>query len=132
MSSQRNRIGSTSACKCDHCKSKVKHDDATAIGCEKCGNWFHGACVSLSADEVSWMGKIKNCRWICDHCLEMDTFKYESKFCSMFNEATDLINNIKSTVLSTVECEIPRSIEKSLTAQINENVVKAHVETKTS
>ena len=43
----------------------------------------------------------------------------------MFNEATDLSNNIKSTVLSIVECEIPRIIEKSLPEQINENVVKA-------
>ena len=43
----------------------------------------------------------------------------------MFNEATDLSNNIKSTVLSAVECEIPRIIEKSLPEQINENVVRA-------
>ena len=43
----------------------------------------------------------------------------------MFNEATDLRNNIKSTVLSIVECEIPRIIEKSLPEQKNENVVKA-------
>ena len=43
----------------------------------------------------------------------------------MFNAATDLINNIKFTVLSTVECEIPHIIKKSLPAQINENVVKA-------
>ena len=63
--------------------------------------------------------------WICDNCLKVDIFKYEAKICTMFNEATDLINNIKSTVLSTVECEIPRIIEKSLPAQINENVVRA-------
>ena len=64
--------------KCDHCKSKGKHDDTTAIGYEKCGNWFHGACVSLSADEASSMSKIKNCLWICDDCLEVDIFKYEA------------------------------------------------------
>ena len=47
MSSQRNRIGSTSACKCDHCERKVKHDDATAIGCQKCGCWFHRVLLSV-------------------------------------------------------------------------------------
>ena len=127
MSSQRKRVGSTSTCKCKHCKRKEKHDDITAIGCEKCGNWFHGSYVSLTADEVSWMGKIKYCILICDNCLEVDIFKYEAKFCTIFNEATDLINNIKSTFLSPVECEIPRIIEKTLPAQLNENVVKAFI-----
>ena len=99
MSSQRNRIGSTSACKCDRCKRKVKHDDATAIGCEKCGNWFHGACVSLSADEVSRNVKSKIAFLISDNCLEVDIFKCEAKFRTMFNEATDLINNIRSSFI---------------------------------
>ena len=43
----------------------------------------------------------------------------------MFNESTDSINSIKSTVLSTVEYEIPLIVKKSLPAQLNENVVKA-------
>ena len=71
------------------------------------------------------MGKIKISLWICDNCLEVDILKNEAKFCTRLNEATDLINNIKSTILSTVECEIPRIFEKSLLAQINENVVEA-------
>ena len=91
----------------------MKHDDVSAIGWEKCGNCFHGACVSLSADKVSWMGKIENCIWVFDNCLEVDIFKYEAKFCTIFNKATDLINNIKSTVLPTLECETPRINEKS-------------------
>ena len=28
-------------------KVKKKHNDVTTIGCEKCGNWFHGACDNL-------------------------------------------------------------------------------------
>ena len=64
----------TSNPKCPTWKKTVKNDDMTAICCEKCGNWYHGVCVSLKIDEVKWLGAARNCVWLCEICISSNIF----------------------------------------------------------
>ena len=41
------------------CRKTVRDDDNSDIMCEKCSMWFHGAGVSLTVDEVVWLGNKK-------------------------------------------------------------------------
>ena len=102
MSAQNSKQGTNSrsaVAKCS-CKKMVKDDDPSGIGCHECVKWFHGQCVSLSDDEVKWLGSRMNCLWMCDACLESNSpILPETKSLSLQND------NIK-TYLKSISGEI--------------------------
>ena len=71
---------STSSSKCGTCKKIVKDGDKSGIACDNCGVWYHGACAKLSQEDVTLMGRIKGCLWLCDSCLNDDVFNSEAKY----------------------------------------------------
>ena len=73
-------------CKCSVCKRNIKDNDKSAISCGKCELWFHGLCVSLSVDDVDWLGARKNCKWICDTCDSDQLFPSEAKLTKTLDE----------------------------------------------
>ena len=64
----------------------MRDDDNSGIKCEKCSMWFHGACVSLTVDEVVWLVNKKNCLWICDRCINSTVFESEAKLKSLIEK----------------------------------------------
>ena len=117
MAFRRNRIGSKQpSCKCFKCKKVVKDDGISGIGCNSCGNWFHGPCVFLSAEEVKRLGSRPNCMRNCDKCVEDgDTPKTEAKL-------TSLVSKINDTVLKSLSELVPKVIKEVLPPAMNENV----------
>ena len=71
---------STSSSKCGTCKKIVKDGDKSGIACDNCAVWYHGACAKLSQEDVTLMGRIKGCLWLCDSCLNDDAFNSEAKY----------------------------------------------------
>ena len=75
---------------CGACKKLVQAFDLSAIGCSSCNCWFHGDCVKLSVDDVTWLGSKPNVQWICDVCLdskdECSSNPTEAKLTSLFND----------------------------------------------
>ena len=69
----------SSANKCPRCKKLVKDQDSGAISCSKCADWFHGPCCGVTVEEVALMGKIHNCFWICDPCIDDTVFRKQDK-----------------------------------------------------
>ena len=75
---------STSASKCGSCKKMVKDEDPSGIACDSCGVWYHGcSCAGLSQDDVTVMGRIRGCLWICCVCHNDDVFTSEAKLNSL-------------------------------------------------
>ena len=96
----------------------MKGDDPSAIGCHGCAKWFHGQCVSLSGDDVKWLGSKKNCLWVCDACVGDDDSAFlpeaKSKSLSLINEnITSCLNKI-----------VPKLIKESLPSLVDENLKK--------
>ena len=89
MSAQNSKQGTNSrsaVAKCS-CKKVVKDNGPSGIGCHECVKWFHGQCVSLSDDEVKWLGSRTNCLWMCDACLESNSpILPEAKSLSLLND----------------------------------------------
>ena len=50
MMTHKQKTNSTSSVK-RTCGKIVKYDDTTGIHCEKCPGWFHGACISFTAED---------------------------------------------------------------------------------
>ena len=91
--STRLRTGSKSTTNCSRCKKVVKYDDTTAIGCGKCGTWYHEACVSLTVDDVKWLGSKPNVLWLGGTCLESSDYSSEAMSPSSF--LTSITDTIK-------------------------------------
>ena len=72
-------------CKCIVNKRNIKDNDKSAISFKKCKFWFHGPCVSLSGEDVDWLGARKNCKWISDIC-DSDHFFPSGAKLTIFNE----------------------------------------------
>ena len=62
----------------------VKDEDPSVIACDSCGVWYHGCpCGGLSQDDVTVMGRIRGCRWICSVCHNDDFFTSKTKLKSL-------------------------------------------------
>ena len=62
----------------------VKDEDQSGIACDSCGVWYHGcSCAGLSQDDVTVMGRIRRCLWICSVCHNDDVFTSEAKLNSL-------------------------------------------------
>ena len=55
--------------RCGQCEEEIAEHVDPCIMCDECSRWFHGACVSLSSEDIRVLGRISNCRWFCDSCL---------------------------------------------------------------
>ena len=118
----------SNACKCSVCKRNIKDNDKSAISCEKCELWFHGPCVSLSVDDVDWLGARKNCKWICDTCDSDQLFPSKAKLTKTLDE--NKIADKSSVALSAkIGTEIPKTIELALPNHIKDNFEKVFNET---
>ena len=60
---------SESSVKCGACKNLVKDTEQSGIGCSSFDKWFYGDSVSLSLEEIRWLGSKPNVQWSCDVCL---------------------------------------------------------------
>ena len=108
----RKRVGSqNNASKCDNCqvcRKAVRDDDNSGIMCEKCSMWFHGACVSLTADEVVLLGNKKNFLWSCDRCINCTIFESKAKLTSLFEKHENHFpNETMQKVNSKIESTVP-------------------------
>ena len=71
---------STSTSKCGSCKRVVKDGDPSGIACDNCSVWYHEcSCAGLSQEDVTVMGGVSGCLWICSSCRDNDAFKSEAK-----------------------------------------------------
>ena len=74
----------------------VKDEDPFGIARVSCGVWFHGfSCAGLSQDDVTVMGRIRGCLWICSLCHNDDVFTSEAKLNSLIAK-----KEFKSSVIS--------------------------------
>ena len=65
---------STSTSKCGSCKRVVKDGDPSGIACDNCSVWYHGcSCAGLSQEDVTVMGRVSGCLWICSSVALADT-----------------------------------------------------------
>ena len=103
-------------CKCSVCKRNIKDNDKSAISCEKYELWFHGPCVSLSVDDVDWLGARKNCKWICDTCDSDQLFPSEAKLTKTLDE-----NKIADKV-AVAELALPNHIKDNFEKVFNETL----------
>lgn len=53
--------------KCTKC-SKVVNKNIPGILCTRCNKWFHGACVSLTIEQLSTLHKTEDVDWKCMTC----------------------------------------------------------------
>ena len=95
---------STSSSKCGSCKRTVKDVDKFGIACDNCSLWYHGACASLSEEDVKLIGRIKGCLWLCDSCLNDDIFNPEAKN-NHIVDAKKLKRSMKSIQNSSTEIQ---------------------------
>ena len=86
------------------CKKSVKNDDMTAICCEKCGNWYHGVCVSRKIDEVKWLRASRNCVWLCEISISSNIFTTDAKI-------TSVLESFENKILTVLDNAIPKAIE---------------------
>ena len=122
----RKRVGSQNVEKCNRCRKTVKDDDKSGIMCDKCSMWFHGPCVSLTSEEVQWMGTKPNCLWVCDDCINVSLFDTEAKLTSILEKHESKIVNESMQLLSTkIEETVPKIIQETLPMQIRDNIEKA-------
>ena len=115
-------------CKCSVCKRNIKDNNKSAISCEKCELWFHGPCVSLSVDDVDWLGARKNCKWICDTYDSDQLFPSEAKLTNTLDENKIAEKNAVAFSANIVT-EIPKNIELALPNHIKDNFEKVFNET---
>ena len=100
---------STSSSKCGTCKRFVNDGDKSGIAFDNCYVWYHGACASLSEEDVTKMGKIKGCLWLCDSCLNV--FNSEATYNPVIDTKTqkcmqsiqNSLTGIKTTLRPTQE-----------------------------
>ena len=115
------RLNSKSSVKCGACKKLVKDSDPSAIGCSSCNCWFHGDCVKLSLDDVTWLGSKPNVQWICDVCLdskdECSSNPTEAKLTSLFNDFHEKLS-------SSISDLVPQLIKETIPS-MHDNVKEA-------
>ena len=115
-------------CKCSVCKRNIKDNDKSEISCEKCELWFHGPCVSLSVDDVDWLGARKNCTWIADTCDSEQFFSSEAKLTNTLYE-NKIAEKVAVSLSAKIGTEIPKIIELALPTRIKDNFEKVFNET---
>ena len=125
----RKRVGSqNNGPKCDNCRgcrNTVRDDDISGIKCEKCSKWFHGACVSLTVDEVVWMGNKKNCLLICDSCINSTVFESEAKMNSFIEKhENNFLNETMQKIYLKIKITVLKIIEESLPSHFSEVIEK--------
>ena len=116
MAPKSQRKNSVSSSKCPGCKKVVKDDDSSAIGCHSCRFWFHGECVSLTVDEVQWLGARSNCLWLCNSGLSSPS---EAKFSIL------IVENIDKKITSSLKQLLPKILSDALPTALTENFQKA-------
>ena len=79
---------STSSSKFGSCKKVVKEVDKTGIAHDNCSTWYHGTCVGLSEQDVTTLGRISGCLWMCKACLDDNVFNSEAKYTSVITNQT--------------------------------------------
>ena len=91
---------STSSSKCGSCKKVVKEVDKTGIACDNCSTWYHGTRVGLSEQDVTTLGRISGCLWMCNACLDDNVFNSEAKYTSVITNQTvkNTMKNIQNTL----------------------------------
>lgn len=132
MSAQNSKQGTNSrsaVAKCS-CKKVVKDDDPSGIGCHGCVKWFHGQCVSLSDDEVKWLGSRMNCLWMCDACLESNSpILPEAKSLSLQNDnITTYLKSISGKIDSLREVVSKQNSKNLADSPANKSQLKDVVE----
>ena len=115
---------STSTSKCGSCKRVVKDGDPSGIACDNCSVWYHGcSCAGLSQEDVTVMGRVSGCLWICSSCRDNDAFKSEVKSNSLLaikelkisvNSVQNSLTEIKTKLEPAREINKPKDIETDL------------------
>ena len=91
--------------RCGQCEKEIAEHVDPCIMCDECSRWFHGACVSLSSEDIRVLGRISNCRWFCDSCLPQtkaveELAKQPRKLSSIVNDLQTSITKIPPIELS--------------------------------
>ena len=90
---------------CGQCEEEIAEHVDPCIMCDECSRWCNGACVSLSSEDISVLGRISNCRWFCDSCFPQtkaveELAKQTRKPGSIANDLQTSITKILPTELS--------------------------------
>ena len=86
--------------------------DMTANYYKKCGNRYHGVCVSLKIDRVKWLGTSTNCVRLCHICISSNILTLAAKL-------TSLNESFENKVSTGLEYAIPKAIEKFAEMETN-------------
>ena len=91
--------------RCGQCEEEIAEHVDPCIKCDECSRWFHGACVSLSSEDIRVIGRISNCGWFCDSRLPQtkaveDTAKQTRKLSSIANDLQTSITKFPPIELS--------------------------------
>ena len=117
---------STSTSKCGSCKRVVKDGDPSGIACDNCSVWYHGcSCVGLSQEDVTVMGRVSGCLWICSSCRDDDAFKSEAKSNSLFaiKELKISVNSVQNS-LTEIKSKLEPAREINKAKDIETDFVK--------
>ena len=120
------RLGSTSTqvpqqqtVLCAHCKNKILDDSQDSIECERCVEWFHGACVSVP-DSLIGLLSVPGVHWFCSKC-DQNSCKFvtlEKKV----DEIKDLVSkniDLKVAQLEKTYAEAVKKIETNSEVIVN-------------
>ena len=74
---KKGKKSSTKTCLCSTCSAELT-DDSNSICCDSCNNWHHGACVNLSAENISFLGSSDNLFWKCNSCITIKVTPFKT------------------------------------------------------
>ena len=100
--------------------------------CDECSRWFHGACVSLSSEDIRVLGRIANCRWFCDSCLPQteaveELAKQTRKLSSIANDL-----QISTTKIPPIELSAKKGIQNVENVSPSKNIDEYQYEVRVS
>ena len=99
------------------CKKMVRDEDPSGIACDSCDVCYQGcSCAGLSQDDVTVMGRIRGCLWICSVCHNDDVFTSEAKLNLKFrlNQFKILLMKLKQNLNLLIKCQKLHLVENPL------------------
>ena len=90
--------------RCGQCEKEIAEHVDPCIMCDECSRWFHGACVSLSSEDIRVLGRISNCRWFCDSCLPQT--KTVEELAKQARKLSSIVNDLQTSITKIPPIEL--------------------------